>query len=127
MRVTLDTGALIGIERRKPRGLMLARAALEGHLELVTITPVIAEWWRGRSDRRDAMLAAMHTTALPLMVATVAGETLATIGGAGAPLCIDAMVMAFAALGGGGIVYTGDLEDLRRLQQFFPAVRVLGV
>jgi predicted nucleic acid-binding protein len=59
MRATLDTGALIAIERRKPRGLMLTRAALEGHLELVTLTPIVSEWWRGRTERRDAILKAV--------------------------------------------------------------------
>ena len=35
--------------------------------------------------------------------------------------------MASAALRGGGIVYTSDVDDLLRLQQHFPSVRVLGV
>jgi predicted nucleic acid-binding protein len=125
VRVTLDTGALIAIERRKKRGLMLTRAALEGHVELVTLTPVIAEWWRGRTDRRDTMLASMHVTPLSLNVAQAAGNALASIGGG--RLTIDAMVMAFAALHGGDIVYTSDAEDLSRLQAFFPSVRLLSV
>jgi hypothetical protein len=36
-------------------------------------------------------------------------------------------VMASAALRGGGVVYTGDVDDLRRLQRHFPTVVVLAV
>jgi hypothetical protein len=39
----------------------------------------------------------------------------------------DAVVMASAALRGGGIVYTSDVHDLQRLQRHFPTVRVLHV
>jgi hypothetical protein len=37
------------------------------------------------------------------------------------------MVVASAALRGGGVVYTGDVADLRRLQRHFPTVHVIGV
>jgi hypothetical protein len=50
---TLDTGALIAIERGKARGVMLLRAVRENRAQLFAITPVVAEWWRGRSDIRD--------------------------------------------------------------------------
>jgi hypothetical protein len=36
-------------------------------------------------------------------------------------------VMASAALRGGGVVYTSDLDDLTRLSRHFPTVRVLPV
>jgi hypothetical protein len=39
----------------------------------------------------------------------------------------DAVVMASAALRGGGVVYTGDVNDLARLQRHFPTVIVLPV
>jgi hypothetical protein len=42
-------------------------------------------------------------------------------------LSIDVMVMTFAAVFGGGIVYTSDLDDFARLQPFFPSVRILAV
>jgi len=42
-------------------------------------------------------------------------------------LAIDVMVMAFAALYGGALVYTSDLKDLARLEHYFPAVRVLSI
>jgi hypothetical protein len=39
----------------------------------------------------------------------------------------DAVVMASAALRGGGVVYTGDVDDLTRLTRHFPTARVLAV
>jgi hypothetical protein len=37
------------------------------------------------------------------------------------------VVMASAALRGGGVVYTADIDDLKRLQRHFPTVLVLHV
>jgi len=39
---TLDTGALIAIERRKARGMMLLRSVIEREARFVTTTPVVA-------------------------------------------------------------------------------------
>jgi hypothetical protein len=53
----------------------------------------------------------------------LAGEALAAIHGATA---VDAIVMASAARRG-DVVYTSDVNDLARLREYFPGVRVLGV
>jgi hypothetical protein len=45
---------------------------------------------------------------------------------ADASVTIDALVMASAARRG-DVVYTADMDDLRRFQPFFPGVRVLAV
>jgi hypothetical protein len=50
---TLDTGALIAMGRQKARGMMLLKAAREHRANLLVPTPVVAEWWRGRSDVRE--------------------------------------------------------------------------
>jgi hypothetical protein len=42
-------------------------------------------------------------------------------------LSVDVMVMAFAATFGGALVYTSDLDDLQKLQRYFPEVRLFGV
>jgi hypothetical protein len=118
---------MVAMERRKQRGMLLTRAALDGHIELVTLTPIITEWWRGRSDRRDLILKAVHVFPLAMDVAQLAGDALARMQGRGAALAIDAMVVAFAALRGGGVVYTSDIGDLTKLQSFFPSVRLLSV
>jgi hypothetical protein len=56
-------------------------------------------------------------------LAKTAGEATAKVRGA---TLTDAVVMASAARAG-AIVYTSDLDDLTRLQAYFPAVRVLSV
>jgi hypothetical protein len=53
-----------------------------------------------------------------------AGEALGAIKGAS---LADAVVMASAALRGGGVVYTSDVGDLKKLQRHFPTVLVLPV
>jgi predicted nucleic acid-binding protein len=127
--ITLDTGALIAMEKRKPRATMLLRAAREQRAELFATTPVIAEWWRGRSDRRDDIKFGVTIVPFPLPAAEAAGLVLGQIRTASerVRLAIDVMVMAFAALHGGGLVYTSDVEDLARLSEYFPSVRILGV
>jgi predicted nucleic acid-binding protein len=129
MGVTLDTGALIAMEKSKPRAMMLLLAAKQHRAELFATTPVIAEWWRGRTDRREDIKLGVTIVPLPLRAAEAAGLALARISGARerGRLAIDAMVMAFAALQGGGLVYTSDVEDLTRLREFFPSVRILSV
>jgi predicted nucleic acid-binding protein len=62
-------------------------------------------------------------------IVKLAGEALAWLGrraGVDASLTIDAIVMASAARRG-DVVYTSDVHDLRRFQQFFPGVKVLSV
>ncbi len=129
MGVTLDTGALIAMEKRKPRAMMLLLAAKQHRAELFATTPVIAEWWRGRTDRREDIKRGVTIVPLPLPAAEAAGLALGRIRGARerGKLAIDVMVMAFAALQGGGLVYTSDVDDLTRLQEFFPSVRILSV
>ena len=126
---TLDAGALIAMEKQKPRGMMLLRAAREHRAELLAITPVVAEWWRGRSDVRDRIKAAVTLVPFPVRAAEAAGVVLGQIRGEKerAKMAVDAMVMAFAATYGGALVYTSDLGDLQRIATHFPEVRILGV
>jgi predicted nucleic acid-binding protein len=123
---TLDTGALIAMERQKPRGMMLLRAAREHRAQLLAITPVVAEWWRGRSDVRDRIRTAVTLVPFPVHAAQAAGLALGKMRG-GARMAIDVMVMAYAATNGGSLVYTGDVTDLQAISRYFPSVRVLGV
>jgi len=127
--VTLDTGALLAMEKQKARGMMLLRAAREHRAQLLAITPVIAEWWRGRSDVRDRIKTAITLIPFPVRAAEAAGVALGQIRGERdrAKLSVDVMVMAFAATLGGALVYTSDLDDLQKLTRYFPEVRLLGV
>jgi predicted nucleic acid-binding protein len=84
---------------------------------------VLVEWWRGRSDLREKILAAVLVEPLHTALARSAGEALAAVAGATA---IDAIVVASAALRGDTIL-TSDPEDLVRLADYFGGVRVLAV
>jgi hypothetical protein len=88
--------------------------------------PVVAEWWRGRSDARDAVLAATRIVA-SLDAAKAAGVALARLKNidVDGKLTIDALVMATAALLD-AVVITGDPDDFRRLAAHFPGVVVLA-
>lgn len=83
MRLVLDAGALIAIDRRERRIAALLVLARRSGAELVTVTPVVAQAWRDGS--RQVSLA----RALPMMdlvdtdlaTAKAAGELLRRSGG----------------------------------------------
>jgi predicted nucleic acid-binding protein len=120
---TLDTGALIALERRRQRMLGFLAIAKADKIPVVVPSVCIAEWWRGRTDVREKILAAVIVEHTDDMLVRLAGVALATVPAA---TCIDAMVMASAARRG-GVVFTSDVGDMSRLQRAFPSVRVLGV
>jgi predicted nucleic acid-binding protein len=121
---TFDTGMLIALERRKQRATEAFRNIVRrGSLPVVPAV-VYAEWWRGRSDVREEILEAMIVEDMPPTLSRAAGEALGAVKGSS---LADAVVMASAALRGGGIVYTADLDDLNRLRRHFPSVLVLPV
>ena len=121
--LTFDTGALIALERRRPRMRAVLERALATDQPITVPADVVGEWWRGRTDLRDAILAAVDVEPLTLDLAKAAGEALATVPHA---TLVDAVVMASAA-SRGDIVYSSDVDDLERLRRHFPGVRVLGV
>jgi predicted nucleic acid-binding protein len=121
--LTFDTGALIALERRAQRMRAVIERALQKDQPITVPADVVAEWWRGRTDLRDSIVAAVDIEPLTEALAKRAGETLAAIPGT---TLVDAIVMASAA-SRGDIVYTSDVRDLERLRRRFPSVRVLGV
>jgi predicted nucleic acid-binding protein len=121
--VTFDTGMLVALERRKQRAWDLYRRLRERGASVTIPTPVLGEWWRGRTDVREAICLSVHVEALTAAAARLAGEALAAVPKAGT---IDAFVMAGAALRG-DLVITSDVQDMERLQAFFPGVRLLSV
>lgn len=120
--VTLDTGALIALERRRQRMWQVLHRAQE--LGVVAIVPadVVAEWWRGRSDIREHIMGSVFVEPLNDGLARIAGEAMAHVRGT---TSVDAIVMASAAQRGDA-VYTSDPRDFERLRRYFPSVRVLG-
>jgi hypothetical protein len=121
--LTFDTGALIGLERRRHRIRRVFATAVRDHVRLTAPAAVIVEWWRGRTDLAEDILASVDVEPVDELLAKAAGEALAAVPEATA---IDAIVMASAARRG-DVVYTSDFDDLARLQAHFPGVRVLAV
>ena len=123
MGITLDTGALIALERRKSRMVALYVAALLRNVILTVPAAVVVEWWRGRTAARERILRGVRVEHTDDHLIRSAGEALAAVPGA---TVVDALVMASAARRG-DLVYTSDFDDLDRLRGFFPAARVLAI
>jgi predicted nucleic acid-binding protein len=122
--ITFDTGALIAIERRRDRMLRVVCAAKETATPIIIPSVALAEWWRGRPPRHmQLLLAGTVIEAVGESLARSAGQAMAAVPAA---TTVDALVMASAARRG-GVVYTSDVDDLVRLQAYFPVVRVLAV
>jgi rRNA-processing protein FCF1 len=119
---TFDTGALIALERRRLRMVGVLKTAKTDKIPIVVPGMCVAEWWRGRTDVREKILAAVIVEHTDDALVRLTGEALAKVPGA---TCVDALVMATAARRG-GVVFTSDVEDMLRLQAVFPSVRVLG-
>lgn len=121
--LTFDTGALIALERRRQRMKDVVARALQRGQRITVPAGVVGEWWRGRTELRQAILASVRVEPLSVELAQAAGEAIAAVRGA---TLLDAVVMASAATRG-DVVYTSDVFDLQALQKYFPGVRVLGV
>ena len=124
VRYVFDTGALISAERGKERAARFLRLVRIGRARIIIPLPVVAEWWRGRTDARDEILAACQVVA-SLEAAKAAGIALANTKDVDGALTIDAIVMATAALLD-AIVVTGDPKDFARLAPHFSGVAVLS-
>jgi predicted nucleic acid-binding protein len=94
-------------------------------IELTVPTVVVAEVWRGgaRSARIAALLEACVVEPLGEELSKLAGEALATVRGASVA---DAIVMGSAARRGDRVL-TADFDDLERLRDYFPSVRLVRV
>ena len=124
-RYVFDTGALIAAERGKERALRFLRLAHVGAARIVVPLPVVAEWWRGRTDAREELLAATQVFA-SVDVTKAAGVALAKLKKVDAGLTIDAIVIASAAVLD-AVLVTQDPADFDRLAAHFPGVVVLSV
>ncbi len=123
MTITFDTGALIALERNRQRMVSVFRVAREDHVPIAVPSMCVVEWWRGRTDLREKILAAVIVVHTDAALVRSTGEALALVPSA---TSVDAIVMATAARRG-GVVFTSDVDDLMQLQKAFPSVRVLAV
>ncbi len=121
--ITFDTGALIALERHKERAMKVYRHAKDRGLAVAAPNVTLAEWWRGRTDRCEAVLRGLLVEPVSHEVMKLAGMALGKVPKA---TTIDAIVAAFAAQRT-GIVYTSDVADFDALRAFFPALRVFAI
>lgn len=123
MGLTFDTGMLIALERRQQRAAQIFAVAVDAGERITVPAPVVAKWWRGRTDAREDLLESVDVEPMTEALGRLAGEALAQVRNATA---IDAIVMASAALRGDA-VYTSDFDDLDRLRRVFKSVRVVKI
>lgn len=121
--LTLDTGALVALERGDRRALSLVTMARRDRAVVVPAA-VVVEWWRGQRGPAARLLEGFRIEHLEMRLARLAGEALARVRKGPSP--VDAVVMASAASRGDGVL-TSDLDDLERLRAVFPMVRLLRV
>lgn len=120
--ITFDTGALIALERRKQRAMKVYAHAKERGFVVATPNVTVAEWWRGRTDAREAILHGLLVEPPSDETVKLAGVALGKV----RATTIDAIVAAFA-VERTGIVYTSDVDDFDTLRAFFPALRVFAI
>jgi len=57
--LTFDAGALIGLERRRHRMRRVFAAAVRDDVRVTVPAAVVVEWWRGRTDLAEDILASV--------------------------------------------------------------------
>ena len=121
--LTLDTGALVALERNDRRAVLLIESAMRDGRPVVVPVAVVIEWWRGQRRPAAGVLDGIIVEPLFEPLARIAGRALGRVRG---PSAVDAVVMASAAQRGDRVL-TSDVRDLERLRAVFPGVRVLRV
>jgi len=122
---TLDTGALIALQKRKRRAWRFVELAVADDLELRAPSDVLAEFWRGPPGNKALVTlieSAIDWVDVSPSLAKRAGLALADAGrGLSA---IDAIVATVAAIYG-DVVLTSDVKDFERLAVHYTGLRVL--
>jgi len=123
-RLILDSGAVIALSRNDPRARATLAAAREVGVEVVIPSVVVAETVRG-----SAKDAAVNRVIKAVGVVATADERSgrvagALLGTAQSTSTVDAIVVASAIELGGGVVLTGDPDDLELLAGGHPEVAI---
>ncbi|MGH9244504.1 MAG: PIN domain-containing protein [Acidimicrobiales bacterium] len=122
-RLILDSGAVIALSRRDDRARAALASAWEIGAEVSIPAVVVAETIRGSGPKDapvDRVIAAVGEVGVTdEATGRVAG---ALLGAARSDATIDALVVADAVERGGGVILTGDPDDLGRLAEGHPAV-----
>ncbi|MCA9574260.1 MAG: PIN domain nuclease [Sandaracinaceae bacterium] len=124
--LTMDTGALVALERGNRRMAAVWRAALARNVPITVPAVVVAEWWRGQRGPAARLLDVVHVEALTDASARRVGQALALLTHK-RPSIVDAAVVVSAATRG-DVVYTADLDDIWSVRDAVaPSVVVSGV
>ena len=112
MRLILDAGALIGIDRGDRRTAALIELGRRSGAELLTSAPVVGQAWRGsaRQARLARLLNMMDVRQVGLVDAQSAGQLLADTNTGDV---VDALVASLAVPG--DQLLTSDPDDMQRL------------
>jgi len=126
-RLTLDSGAVIALSRNDQRARATLAAAWEAGVEVAIPSVVVAETVRGSA--KDASVNRViksvgEVTAADEDTGRVAG---ALLGAAHSTSTVDALVVASAIELGGGVVLTGDPDDLEPLADGHPEVVITAL
>jgi predicted nucleic acid-binding protein len=121
-RLILDSGAVIALSRDEQQARATLAAAWEVGVELAIPSVVVAETVRGSA--KDASVNRViksvgEVTSADEDTGRIAG---ALLGSARSTSTIDALVVASAIEVGGGVVLTGDPDDLEPLASRHPEV-----
>jgi predicted nucleic acid-binding protein len=125
--LTLDSGALIALQKRKRRAWRFVELAAADGLDLRAPADVLAEFWRGPIAQKPLLTlidGAIQWIDVTPALAKRAGEALASAGAG--PSAVDALVATVAAAFG-DTVLTSDVRDFERLRLHYPALTVLAV
>lgn len=127
--IILDTGALIGVERKNPEIVHALREARRKRYRILLPSVAYAEWIRGANQGLGKAVGeiAEHVGG-EREVARLAGEALKALNLDGKLHLADAIVAA-AARHYGGLLYTSDPDDMRRLLEVMPgrAVEIVRI
>jgi len=122
--ITLDTGALIALDKNDRRMVVALQVALEAKLPVRIPAGAVGQAWRDgtRQARLARLLGSRHVDIEPLddARARAAGQL---CGVAGTDDLVDASVV-LCARRHGDRVFTSDVGDLRRLDKRVTLVRV---
>ena len=83
--IVFDAGALLALERRKQRAIRIWATAMRDEIDIFVPGAVIAEWWRGRTDVRQRILAGLTVEPVESRLGRAAGDALAAVPGATVP------------------------------------------
>jgi hypothetical protein len=123
--LTLDAGVLIQLEKGNRAAWARLGEARGRHRRVVTVpVAALAQAWRGGGHPN--LIRALRGCELEAMSPELARQAGSLCGLAGTSDVVDAAVMASAA-NRGDTVLTTDYDDLARLAEVVPTVRVIAI